>query len=191
MPCTASFNKTHPADRYAPADSHVGYGKYYLMKKILLLSWFFVLLSMHCYAASDEKKINKPLVVKVGYVTDNIQSGCSCSFYWNRDEKKRDIKIIFSSDLGNETWMNLNGKDVKLKLLMAAQSEKNNKRYNRFYEIYEYDKMKIRVDYHMTWSCLADDPENDACEVTYYDLNITFTQNGQHKSIKAKGVCGC
>jgi hypothetical protein len=161
------------------------------MKKILLLTFCAFLLSINSYAASDKNNTNKPLEFKVGYVTEaNTQGGCSCAFYWPRDENKKE-KNIFSSNLGEEIWMNLNGKDAKLTWIKSVNIQKDRRKGSRFYEIYQCEKIKIRVDYLVTWTCVTDAPDDDSCEETHFDIKITFSQNGRHKIIKAKGACGC
>lgn len=160
------------------------------MKKTIFIILCLILLPMYCNAASIEKNKNTSLVVDVGYVTDiNTHGGCGCSYYFPGDRKEIGTKLIFSSDFGKEVWMNLNGKDVKLKLI--KDSKHNMRKGGRFYEIYQHGNMKIKFDYLVTWTCESDAPNDDSCEVWYYDLNITFSQNGQHKTIKAKGECGC
>lgn len=162
-----------------------------MMKKILLLTFCVFLLSINNHAISDDNNTNKALDVKVGYVTKaNTQGGCGCEFYWPRDEKNKE-KNIFSSNFGKETWMNLNGKDAKLTWIKFVDIQKERGKGSRSYEIYQYEKMEIRVDYLITWTCRTDAPDNESCEEIHYDIKITFSQNGRHKIIKAKGICGC
>lgn len=161
------------------------------MNKILLLIFSILLLSFYGYAASDEKNTDKPLEVNVGYISDvHTQGSCSCTFYWPSDEKNKG-KNIFSSNFSDEIWMNLNGRDVRLELINSVHDDKNRNKGSRFYEIYQRGKMEIRVDYLVTWTCVTDAPNNKECEETHFDIKITFSQNGLHKIVKAKGVCGC
>jgi len=161
-----------------------------MRKTLLIISVLFI--SVGCYAASDQEKTTTPLEIKVGYVTDaHAPPGCGCLYYWPTDEISRESRGIFSSVEDKEAWMHLNGKDVKLKLVKSTQSEKNSTKGGRFHEIYRYKNMTIRIDYLVTWTCEADDPESESCEVTYYDLNIMFTRQGRKKTISAKGACGC
>lgn len=158
------------------------------MKNFLLLTLCLIFLPFLCYANQNNNK-SKSLGIKIGYITEaNTLNECGCSFYLQRDKKQRNI---FSSDLEKIVWMNLDGKDVKLKLVKSTKSEKNERKDGRFYDIYKYDEMTIRIDSHVTWTCESDDPANESCEVSYYDVKITFTKNGQQKTISAKGLCGC
>lgn len=128
----------------------------------------------------------------MGYVSDqNVVDDCGCSFYWPGEERKSAAKQIFSSDFGDTVWMNLDGQDVRLRRIKSDESMENIKKGRRHYEIYEYAGLQIRLDYLATWTCEADMPESESCEVTYYDLKITFTKGGQHSSTRAKGLCGC
>jgi len=147
---------------------------------------------MYCHAAADEKIETKPLVVDVGYVTDaHIYMGCGCAYYFSDKDKEEREKIIFKSNFEDTAWMHLNGKDVKLKRIEESESEGSIKKGRRSYEIYQYGDMTIKFDYLLTWTCESDAPNDDSCEIWYYDINITFTQKGQHKTVKAKGECGC
>jgi len=163
-----------------------------IMNKYILPFLLFILLFLNPTYSQNQKRPSAPLSAKVGYVSKaNEIDGCGCSFYWPGDEKKENPKSIFSSDYGNVVWMNINGKDSRLKRIKSTESEKNNKKGDRYYEIYQSGKMMIRINYLVTWTCESDDPESESCEVTYYDLDITISQNGQQKRIKAKGICGC
>jgi hypothetical protein len=153
---------------------------------------FMLFLSIGDDLPQSVKPAGASLAITVGYVSDaNVVDGCGCSFYWPGEENKEGAKSIFSSDFGKMVWMNLNGKDTLLKLIKSTESKTNVKKGGRYYEIYQTGEMTIRLDYHVTWTCEADMPESESCEVTYYNLKITLSKNHQQKTILAKGVCGC
>jgi hypothetical protein len=157
-------------------------------KNLFLIPLIFIIPTNSCM---PQNKINS-LPVTVGYVSDaNVVDGCGCSFYWPGEENKEGAKSIFSSDFGEIVWMHLNGKDIQLKLIKSTESEKNVKKGGRYFQIYQAGDMTIRVDCHVTWTCEADMPDSESCEITHYDLKITFSQNTRQKIIYAKGVCGC
>jgi hypothetical protein len=163
------------------------------MKNIMIITLFtFALLNNDCLA----KNLNAPLrstSVKVGYVLGAHEvRGCGCSFYRPGEEKKSDAKKIFSSeDFGRIAWMNLNGEDVRIDQIKSTEPMENIKKGSRYYKIYRYREMQIRIDYRVTWTCSSDMPESESCEVTHYDVKITFSQNGHMNTVLAKGVCGC
>ncbi len=162
------------------------------MRNYLLLISFLFLLFPAVVVPQEKKDTPTPLPVTVGYVSDaNVVDGCGCYFYWPGDENKDEAKSIFSSDFGGIVWMHLNGRDVKLKLIKSTETKENAKKGGHYSQIYQAGQMIIRVDYHVTWTCEADMPESESCEVTHYDLNITFSQNNRQKTIRAKGICGC
>jgi hypothetical protein len=157
----------------------------------LAVTFFFFLFSADC-RRPDKEVSQSSLAVTVGYVSEaHVVEGCGCSFYWPGEENKEGKKSIYSSNSGETIWMNLDGKDVQLKQKESTESMENIKKGGRYYEIYKYAEMTIRIDYHVTWTCEADMPESESCEVTHYDLKITFNRNGRQKTIQAKGVCGC
>jgi hypothetical protein len=140
----------------------------------------------------DKHPSPQTLAVKIEYVSEaNVVDGCGCSFYWPGEENKDGAKSIFSSDFGDMVWMNLNGRDERLKLLKSTESKENVKKGGRYYEIYQAGEMNIRIDYHVTWTCEADMPDSESCEVTHYDIKITLSKNGKSYSANAKGICGC
>lgn len=142
-------------------------------------------LSAECGLASSP---HKPIV---GYVEQaNVVDGCGCLFQFT-DEERLSGKYIFSSSLENSGWINLNGKDIQLKLISSNQAKVSSKKGSRFKEIYTGGKVTVEIDYIVTWTCAADAPEDESCETTKYDVDITFSQDGQRNLIKAKGECGC
>ena len=130
--------------------------------------------------------------MRVGYISEiHLPKECGCSFYWPGEENNDNAKSIFSSDWDNSAWMNLNEQDVRIELLKPTASMKNVKKGGRHYELYRYIEIQIRIDYPGTWTCESDMPESESCEVTYYDLTITFNQNGKQNSYDTKGWGGC
>jgi hypothetical protein len=121
----------------------------------------------------------------------NIVDGCSCRFQTAVEAKKQNSqKYLFLSELGsNEGWMNINGKDTKLKFVKTTQNTRRRARVgDRFYEEYSAPGVKVRIDYVTKWVC---PPRDESCEVTNYDVSITVTKGKSSKTIKAKGSCGC
>ncbi len=121
----------------------------------------------------------------------NVVEGCSCGFQTAVEAKKADSqKFLFLSELGtNEGWMNINGKDTKLKFVKITQNTRRRAKVgDRFYEEYSALGVKVRIDYTTTWVC---PPRDESCEVTNYDVNITVTKGKISKTVKAKGSCGC
>lgn len=121
----------------------------------------------------------------------NVVEGCGCSFQTAVEAKKRNSqKFLFLSELGtNEGWMNINGKDTKLRLVKTT--EKPNRRAkvgDRFYEEYRATGIKVRLDYLTKRVC---PPRDESCEVINYDVTITVTKGKDSKIIKTGGSCGC
>lgn len=121
----------------------------------------------------------------------DVVDGCSCGFQTAVEAKKPDSqKFLFLSELGtSEGWMNINGKDIKLKLVKTTENTRRRARVgDRFYEEYSSPGVKVRIDYTTKWVC---PPRDESCEVTNYDVAITVTKGKSSKTLKAKGSCGC
>lgn len=121
----------------------------------------------------------------------DVVNGCSCGFQTAAEAKKADSqKFLFLSELGSgEGWMNINGKDTKLKLVKTTENTRRRAKVGeRFYEEYSAAGVKVRIDYTTKWVC---PPRDESCEVTNYDVTITVTKGKTSKTIKAKGSCGC
>ena len=120
-----------------------------------------------------------------------VVDGCNCGFQTAVEAKKPDSqKFLFLSELGSrEGWMNINGKDTKLKLVKTTDNSRRRARVgDRFYEEYSAPGVKVRIDYTTKWVC---PPRDESCEVTNYDVTITVTKGKTSKTVKAKGSCGC
>jgi hypothetical protein len=121
----------------------------------------------------------------------DVVEGCSCGFQTAIEAKKQNSqKFLFLSEVGsNAGWMNINGKDTKLKLVKTTQNTRRRAKVgDRFYEEYSAPGVKVRIDYTTKWVC---PPRDESCEVTNYDVHITVTKGKTSKTIKAKGSCGC
>ena len=129
----------------------------------------------------------KPL--KLGVVQDKSQfDGCGCSFYLNLKDEKRE-RALFLSDLSQNASINLDGKDLILKLMHKSVEKKGDPRIgDRSWETYALGNIKLRIDYTITKLC---DPKDEACEVIWYLATVTVTQNAQKVVVKTVGLCGC
>jgi len=122
---------------------------------------------------------------------DDRVMGCSCTIQRATEAKDPNSqKFLFLSETGTTVaWMNINGKDTKLKLVKSTLNE--DRRYgvgSRFYEQYSALGMKVRIDYLVTWAC---PPKDEECEHTKYDATIAVTKGKTSETLKAVAICGC
>ena len=127
--------------------------------------------------------------LKLGVVQDKTQfDGCGCSFYLNLKDEKRE-RALFLSDLSENASINLDGKDLILKLTHKSVEKKGDPRIgDRSWETYALGDIKLRIDYTITKLC---DSKDESCEVIWYNATITVTQTGQKVFVKTIGLCGC
>jgi hypothetical protein len=123
----------------------------------------------------------------------NLVSGCTCVFQTAAEAKKRNSqKYLFLSELGTrEGWMNIDGKDTRLKLVKSTENTNIRRRArvgNRFYEEYRAAGIKVRIDYVTRWVC---PPRDEGCEATDYNVTITINKGKSTQTLKATGACGC
>ncbi|QYO67316.1 hypothetical protein [Leptolyngbya sp. 7M] len=117
--------------------------------------------------------------------------GCSCSFQVPAEASKRNsTKFIFVSELGsNVGWMNINGRDTRLKLIKSTEKTSGRVRVgDRYFEEYSGPGFSVRIDYTVTRVC---PPRDEGCEWTKYNVTITVRKGAASQSIKAAGECGC
>lgn len=131
-----------------------------------------------------------PLPPRVANIRDaSVVDGCGCYFQFPAEwRKKQPDKYVFMEGIDDEgAWMNVDGKDVNLKLVDSgrgpdlAVGSRSSKRYKA-------NGVDVRVDLVVTRVCK---PGDEQCESTDYDATFTVTKAGRTRVVKAKGVCGC
>ncbi len=129
--------------------------------------------------------------LKIGFVEDkSFQDGCGCSLQFPEDEKKNRERYVLLHNFENIALMNIDGQDIRLELIENRESAHQDsiRKGERSSELYQAGKLGVRVNYLVTKVC---DPNDEACEVTWYDATITVTRDNQKKVLKTKGTCGC
>ena len=169
------------------------------MKTIRRL-WFvqsalFLLLYLCANADSNlvtaqEKPFKVSSQLKIANIKNsNVVSGCGCYFQSPAESKRQSDKYIFMAEIDEKTaWMNVDGRDVKLRLAGSSQTKSKLKVGSRLYRNYKSGNINVRIDYVVTNVCKPNDVE---CESTGYDVKITIQKGSQNQTIKAQGYCGC
>lgn len=131
--------------------------------------------------------------VKIGDLKDpdDRVMGCSCAI--QRPEEAKDPasqKFLFLSETGTtEAWMNINGRDTKLKLVKTTVNDSGEFGLgSRYYDEYTAPGIKIRLDHKVTWVC---PPNDEECEHAKYETTITVTKGKASQTLKAVMTCEC
>jgi hypothetical protein len=126
--------------------------------------------------------------IKVGIVRDQESfDGAGCSLQLPADNRKHNERYVFRSDYEDNAVLNINGKDARFKLVSHREPQGNLKKGQRSTWSYTAEGIHVRVDYVVIGVC---DPNDESCEVTYYDATITVTHGNDKQVVKAKGSCG-
>lgn len=137
------------------------------MKRFILPA----LMSMLTCIAVQAKQPTEGLP-SIGFLkVPDVDVGCNLTF---RDDKRETEQYILVST-HNKVRMNLNGKDTEISPLSSPDAPGP--------QIYKFNDARIIVNY------------GESKEVegggSYPKATITITRNGQSRTIKAKGYCGC
>ena len=136
-------------------------------------------------ALPKQKGLN-PIKISVLKNRDSFD-GAGCSLQISVDYKKHNERYVFLSDYEDNAVMNIDGKDTNLKLVSRREPKGDPKKGDRSTWNYSAKGTTVRVDFVVTGVC---DPNDESCEVTYYDVTIAVTRGNDKQVVKAKGLCG-
>lgn len=130
---------------------------------------------------------------KVGFIKDSglVESSYGAAdSIWLVNTKKKDrvgskaIAILGYANLGA---INIDGRDIELKLVNSDLPDQNFKVGRGGYQIWKGKKTKVRLDYIFTWLC----PQNqENCSVYYYKGVLDINYKGKHRKVNIKGFGG-
>lgn len=128
-------------------------------------------------------------IFKLGYVKDeSLLDNCGCSLYRNNSDERKQRRI-FVTDMVQKASINLDGKDLLLRLIDHSIEKKGkSKTGDHSWEIYKAVNLKLRVDSIISKLC---DAKDESCEVIRYKATITLTRNGRKEILRTIGICGC
>ncbi len=155
------------------------------MKKLLIT--FFVatvMLGASIFASAQQKKL-------VGNLDNNDRAdGCGCyaSFNEANDEARRFIFFSSDEDNDNDAWMNINGRDTKLRLVKETKPKGKWKRRSRFTDRYSAGDVTVDVLRVVTRVC---PPRDEGCEVTDFATTFTVKKGNRTQVVRAVGSCSC
>jgi len=117
-------------------------------------------------------------------------SGCGCNFQTPQERKKNSsTRFVFWNALSEpEAWMNIDGRDTKLRLVSSKDPRGREKKGSRSSRRYKAGDTIVQIDRIATQVC---GPKDEGCEVTLYDGTIRVTKGSRKQTIKVSGDCGC
>ena len=127
---------------------------------------------------------------KIGIIRDpNFRDECGFYLQLAEDYKSQNEKYVFDGDLGESGQMNIDGRDVDLKMVDSDEPDRALKVGEHFGKTYTGGNLNVRIDFVVTGLC---DPRVEGCEVIYYcDATITVDHNGAKQQVKTRGLGGC
>lgn len=143
------------------------------------------------YGQAQKQTSSVASAPKIGVIKKPLIDGCGCTLQLPEDYRKHNERAIFLHDYSDTVQMNIDGKDVRLKLISESPKPQKVKVGSRRKEIYSVGKDRIEIEYVVTKVCPSKDDRDDWCEATWYSATITVIRDKQSQQIKALGLCGC
>ena len=114
-------------------------------------------------------------------------SGCGC--YLALASAKQDEKETYVwQDTYPITFFNIDGKNVQLKAVKDTKGTSDHRKGSKYYEIYKWQDVTLRIDYTVTSTCEGKD---EGCEFTGTDAVLNATRGKEEQKVALKGGCGC
>ena len=124
--------------------------------------------------------------LRIGYVKHH-DVGCGSAFFLNTTDMENH-RYIFSQDVDDPPYINLNGKNLQLRLTASNETKDKKKVGDRWWDTYAAGGVKVRIDYTVTRVCT---PQDEMCETTYLNAIMTVSQKSQKTTVKLTGYSGC
>ena len=130
-----------------------------------------------------------PAAKLIGYVSGAKVEGSGCDFQLAGESRSSRRYIFFEDDSDGVPYMNIDGRDVRLKLVSSTEpyrrAERKGERFTRSYTT--EGGVRVRMDIVVTSVCA---PNDEACEFTGYKATITVSKGSRKQTVKAAGGCG-
>jgi hypothetical protein len=164
---------------------------------ILFLAPLFYSFALDVEASPKQTAIPKqtnatgPATQLVGNIKNySVVDGCGCYFQFPAEEKKQQSnRYILMADIDeDDAWMNIDGRDVKLRLIKRTNPAGKERKGSRSSRKYTAKGITVQVDRIATSVCA---PSDESCEFTGYSATITVTKGNRKQVVKTSGGCGC
>lgn len=127
----------------------------------------------------------------IGQISE-VKIGCGCHFHTPSRRKHPNPHSIFQSDLEGAAWMNLDGREIELRLVRTIDKPRRKnraeKKGDQTIEEYEGSGFKVTVSQTVTRPCR---PADEDCEYTRMNAVLKVSGGGREQTVRAVGGCGC
>ena len=158
-------------------------GSYVLTLAIVTFFWLIGLsvpASSSTLVAPTNSSVGPDLI---GFVQpEHVAYGCNCDYRFKGDSSR----FLYSSDIDGKTaWMNIDGHDVKLRLLSSPRPAGTARKGQQFTSDYAARGVTVRIANTVTRVL------EDGDELTDYAATITVIKGNRKQTIRVVGECGC
>lgn len=140
------------------------------------------------YGQAQKQPSVAALDPKIGVIKKALTDGCGCTLQLPEDYRKHNERAVFLHDFSDIIQMNIDGKDVRLKLISESPQPKKEKVGNHRKEVYSAGRDRVEIEYVTTKVC---PPKDESCEAIWYSATITVIRGKQSHQVKTQGLCGC
>ena len=123
----------------------------------------------------------------VGNVKNNLVDGCGCYFKF-RGTKRNSEQYMFSQSIDQKAWMNIDGKDVQLKMLKERNPGDRERIGSKWTKTLSAGDITVSSTWVTTRICA---PNDENCESTDYDATFVVRKGKRLETVRAFGWCGC
>lgn len=132
------------------------------------------------------QRASKPRLV--GNVTGQGLAGdCGCYFKL-RSSKKDSERYIFVEKADDAPWMNIDGRDVRLRLVKETERDEKERVGSTRIRTFAAGNVSVSGTYVTTRVCADAD---EGCESHEYKATFLVKKGKRTESVKAVGWCGC
>jgi hypothetical protein len=140
-------------------------------------------------SAQELKPKAKPDAALIGTLKRLHNYGCDCKLQSVKAARRNlGRNYLLQSDLGATlAWMNIDGKDIRLKLVYASSATNGVLLGSRSYKKFSSRGISVLIRYVVNAVCAEENPD---CDEVGHIATISVNKNGRRQTIKAIGMCG-
>ena len=120
----------------------------------------------------------------VGNLNQNLTDAAVFSNFGGHEEF---AKVMFAEFGQNNAWMNIDGRDVQLKLVKESRGEQE-RVGGKWTRTLALRDISVTSNYVATRVCA---PNDETCESTDYDATFVVRKGRSTQTVRAFGWCGC
>ena len=95
---------------------------------LLLVLLIVTMLSLSANAQKGRKQSSSTNHDLIGFQKEHLADGCGCTYHFKNEPNWTAYSNVYSDDFGKNAWMNIDGQDVKLKLVSSVSVPKGEAR---------------------------------------------------------------